>query len=126
MTEYKKGTRKKIQLLLNEIININDKNIVININQNLDELQDIQVIFPELFYDKIKALYECFLKYMIIKNSEFSFSSKDCVINLNVDIKFDHTKIEILSNFNNKINSILHLYKILLLFPVKVMLFIII
>ena len=115
MTEYKKGTRKKIQLLLNEIININDKNIVININQNLDELQDIQVIFPE-----------CFLKYMIIKNSEFSFSSKDCVINLNVDIKFDHTKIEILSNFNNKINSILHLYKILLLFPVKVMLFIII
>ena len=120
LSDFKNTTRKKIELRIKQFIDINEKNIVINFEKNIDDLEDLEGIFSQLYSEIIKAIYESFIKYIIVKNAQFSFTIKDSIVNLNVIIVFDPSKINIISNFSSKIKSIMQLYRLLLLFPVKV------
>ncbi len=98
---------------INDYININNREITINFEKNLQEIENINSLFPNIYIDLIISIYENFLRFLIIKNAEMTYDLKDNMISMKVILKVDQLNVNSSLNFINKVKAVKEIFKIL-------------
>jgi len=111
--KLKDTTKKKILERIKDYINVNNKAIQINFEMNLQDIDNINSLFPNIYIDLIISIYENFLRFLIIKNAEITYDLKDNTISMNINLKVDQSEINSSFNFINKVKVTKEIFKIL-------------